>query len=373
MNFSKPPSSPPAHLFGVLRSLWQWRKPIIITTVVGTVLAVIISLVLPVYYQSSTSFLAINPEVNTIDGIFGNSAGNIQIYGNGDDIERLLAIAESDKLVDYMVETFDLYEVYDIDPTGVKAPLSVSREFLGNYEVSKSPRDVIELSIMDQDPDRVADMAARAREKVNEISVSIIRASQFRTAESLRGEIEKREENLKEISTTLENLRSTSGIFNPTAQGEALSTMSSTRVGEIAFTEAKIDAYRARGGRGARDSIAKLEIALAGLISSQGILDSQLVQLNMNMGPMANLDEERLRLNNAVSYDRIRLKQYETLLRTDQRALETVEDAKVPVVKIKPVRSLIVLGGMVFSFLAALLGVLLIEGGRKYNWEEIFR
>ncbi|NJC27805.1 Wzz/FepE/Etk N-terminal domain-containing protein [Neolewinella antarctica] len=373
MNTNKPVTPPPPHLLGVLRSLWQWRKPILVTTLVGTVLALVISLLLPVYYQASTSFIALSPDQNSLEGLFGRSNNRVNVYGNGDDIDRLLAIAESDQLVDHLVDAFHLNTVYDIDSTAVKAPVRVRREFLDNYDISKSARDVIELSVSDRDPVRASEMARVAREKVNDVSVAIIRATHDRTAKSLRAEVKNREGVLENINARLEELRSTSGIYNTTAQGEALSTLSSSLNSDISRTRGKIASYRERNGRGARDSIYRLEISLAGLVSSRGVLDSQLVQLNESIGPLDGLEEERHRLNAELSSDQIRLKQYEALLSTNQRSLETVEEARVPVVKSKPVRSLIVLGGMFFSFLAAVIGALLIGSARRYDWDAIYR
>lgn len=371
----KPQASitPPPHLLGVLRSLWQWRLPILGVTAAGTILAIIISLLLPEYYTGSTSFLAISPDQISIDGVFGNSNNRMQFYGTGDDIDRLMAVAESDELVDFMVDSFNLYSVYEIDSTKKKAPVAVRREFLSNYDVTKTARDAIVLEILDQEPERAATMVKAAREQVNGISLSLIRGTQSRTATGLRKEIASRETTLKEINERIGKLRESSGVYNTEAQSEALSALSTSLQSSLARTKATIEAYRQKGGRGARDSIAKYEIQLAGLESSRMELDSQLTKLNQNLGPIDNLEEERLRLNNSLSYDRIRLKQFEAVLGSEQRALEVIEEAKVPVVKSKPVRSLIVIGAAIFSFLFAVVGALLIDTGRRFDWSEIFR
>jgi len=351
-------SAPPPHLLGVLRSLWQWRKPIIYVTLAGTLLAIIISLILPNYFTASTTFLAISPDQNSIDGIFGKKGGGyVEFYGTGDDIDRLMSVAESDALVDYMVEKFGLYEVYDIDSTKAKAPVYVRREFLGLYDVTKTPRDAIELEISDKDPVRSAAMAKAARMKIDEISLSLIRGTQRRSTEGLRGEVKNREKNLADINRRLGVLREQSGVYNTSALSEELAARTSNMQ---------------ESGRGSRDRIAKLEVQLAGLQSARINLDSQLVRLNKSVGPIDNLEEERKDLNEALSEDRIRLKQFETVLRAEQRALEVVEEAKVPVAKSSPIRSLIVIGSMLFSFIVAVAGVLLIDSGRRYDWDTVF-
>lgn len=347
--------------------------PIIYVTVAGALLAIVISLLLPTYFKAGTTFLTISPDQVSIDGVFGNNNSRMQFYGTGDDIDRTMSVAESDALIDYMVATFNLYAVYEIDSTKVKAPVYVRREFMSNYEVEKNARDGIELEVTDRDPVRAAEMARAAREKVNEISLSLIQGTQARSAEGLRTEIKAAEANLGEINNRIRALREKSGVYNTEAQSEALSMQMTTLQSSLASTKAKLEAYRTNGSRGARDSIAKYRVQLAGYQSARTTLDSQLVRLNENLGPIDNLEEERVRLNQALSKNRIRLKQYETLLGAEQRAIEVVEDARVPVARSYPVRSLIVIGATIFSFIIAVVGVLLIDTGKQYDWSEVFK
>lgn len=365
--------APPPHLLGVLQSLWRWKLPIIGVTIAGAVLAIIISLLLPEYYKASTTFLTISPDQISIDGVFGNTNGRMQFYGTGDDIDRTMAVAESDALIDHMIKEFDLYTVYDIDTAKVKAPLFVRREFMSNYEVTKNDRDAIELEISDQDPVRVAAMAKAARRQVNDISLTLIRGTQERSAQGLRREIESATTNLTDIDVRIRAIREASGVYNTETQSETLAASTASLENAMAITKAKLASYQQNGGRGARDSIAKYRVQIAGFESSRISLDAQLQRLNGSLGPLDNLEEERGRLNQALSKNRIRLKQFETILSSDMRAIEVVEDARVPVARSYPVRSLIVVGATVLSFLFAVVGALLIEAGKRYDWGQVFK
>ena len=368
----KATAAPPPHLLTVLQSLWRWKWPIIGVTVAGAILSVIISLVLPEYYKSSTSFLTISPDQVSIDGVFGNTNSRMAFYGSGDDIDRTMSVAESDVLVDHMIEAFDLYTVYDIDTSKVKAPLYVRREFLDNYEVKKNDRDAIEITIADTDPVRARDMARSARQQVNDVSLTLVRGTQERSAQSLRREIKSAEEDLETADTRIQEIRERSGVYNTEAQSEALAAKTALLQNQIVTTEAKLETYRRNGGRGSRDSIAKYRVQLAGYESSRINLDSQLVRLNASLGILDNLEEERARLNQALSKNRIRLKQFESVLGTDMRAIEVIEDARIPVARSYPVRSLIVIGATIFSFVFACVGALLLDVGRGYDWGGVF-
>ena len=361
---------PPNHLLGVLRTLWRWRRPILITTAVGALLSVVVSLLLPVYYSGFTSFVALSPEQISIESTFGNNGQRIQFYGTGDDIDRLLSIAESNEVIDYLIDSFHLYSVYDIDSTSQKGPVRVAEELLSHYSVERSPRDVVELTIEDKDPVRAAAMARASRRRIDELNLALIRSTHRRNATGLRQEIEAGQSRLDQINDRLMTIRRESGIFNTETQSEVLASASTSLDQQIARTEARLGEYRTIGRR---DSISKLTVDLAGLRSNREAIDQQLDRLNASIGRIENLEEERLQSNNDLLQSRLRLKQYESILGGERSTLEVIEEAQVPLVKSSPIRWLIVVASTVFSFLVAVGGVLLIDAGRRYDWQQITR
>ena len=363
-------TAPPPHLLAVLRTLWRWRKPIGLTTAAGALLAIVISLLLPAYYTGFTSFVALSPEQISIESTFGTGSNRIQFYGTGDDIDRMLSIAESNEVVQFMVDSFNLYSVYDIDSTTLKGPVRVAEEFLGYYEVERSPRDIIELSIEDRDPVRAAAMATAARRHIDALNLALIRATHARSAAGLAQEVSESEQQLAALNARLSEIRQSSGVYNTEAQSEVLATASSQLDQRIASTEARLDAFRERG---VRDSINRLAVDLLGLQRTRASLDEQLDKLNGSVGVIDNLEEERLQANEALTESRLRLKQYQAILNGDRRTLEVIEEAQVPLVKSSPIRWLIVSVTTVVTFLFAVVGVLLIDNGRRYDWASITR
>lgn len=357
-------------MLGVLRTLWRWRRPIIITTLATALIAVIVSLLLPVRYTGYTAFVAISPEQLSIENTFGTGMGRVQFYGTGDDIDRLLSIAESNELVNFMVDSFDLYTVYDIDPNTLKGPVRVSEEFLSNYEVSRNPRDVIELTVEDSDPQRAAAMATAARRRTDDLNLQLIRSTQRRSASGLENDVRESEARLNEINRQLAALRETSGVYNTETQSEALGVASSSLDRQLATTEARLAAFRQTGRR---DSIQQLGVDLLGLRSMRTSLDTALTKLNASIGQIENLEEERLQANEALSESRIRLKQYRSILEGEGRTLEVIEEAAVPLVKSSPVRWLIVVVTTLVVFVFSVVGVLLLDSGRRYDWNGITR
>lgn len=364
------PPPPPTHLLSVLRSLWQWRRPILLTTLAGAILSIVVSLLLPTYYTGFTSFVAISPEQVSIESTFGNNGGRVQFYGTGDDIDRLLSVAESNALIDYMVEKFSLFGVYGIDSTSQKGTVRVRQEFLSHYAIERSPRDIIEISIEDRDPLRAATMATAARDRINTTNLALIRATHGRNAQGLHGEIIESEQRLTELNTRVSSLRKLSGIYDTNAQREALATSSSNLDQKLVITDARLAAFSERG---MRDSIRKLSVDLEGMKMLRSSLDEQLGKLNENVGQIENLEEERVQTNDDLSLNRKRLQQYESILSGDRNTVEVIEAASVPLVKSSPIRWLIVVVSTIVTFLFAVVGALLIENGRRFDWRSITR
>jgi hypothetical protein len=83
---------------------------------------------MPDFYAAEAKFLAISPEQSRPENLFGGSE-QIRYYGGEEDIDRLLIIAESNVIIDEMVDSFQLYKNYKINPASPKAHFKVRKKF----------------------------------------------------------------------------------------------------------------------------------------------------------------------------------------------------------------------------------------------------
>ena len=169
------------NLIGVIATIFKWRKPIIYLTLFAAVLSIGISLLLPNYYSSTTSFYAASTDLAKPEMIFGLTGKAMEYYGADADIDRLLTIAESNELKDYLVDSFNLLEHYDIDTSDIKSGFKV-REVLDElYQVKKTKYDAIELTVEDKDRVFAANMVNAARDKINDFSTALIKESKMKS------------------------------------------------------------------------------------------------------------------------------------------------------------------------------------------------
>lgn len=161
------------NLIDALRVLIKWRLPIIIFVVLASIGGVAVALLLPNYYQSQLVFYPTNPARTESSVLFSNETNEFaaDFFGTKNDVNRLLTIASSSGVVDFMVNHFDLATHYGYDTSAANYKrYKVTEEFKDNYTVVKTENGAIEISIIDTDPQLAADMVNMAAVMIDKLN-----------------------------------------------------------------------------------------------------------------------------------------------------------------------------------------------------------
>ncbi|MEM0992949.1 MAG: hypothetical protein AAF847_12115 [Bacteroidota bacterium] len=355
------------NLFGVLKTLAQYFRFILIACVITGVGSIIISLVLPVYYQASTVFLSASPELLTERGLFGTTTRDPQPFGDNNDNDRLLTIAESDELANYLIDRFNLYEHYDMDSTGLKASHYIKEQFRSLYEVKRTKRDAIQLSMEDETPEMAAAIANAARAKIDEISLMLAKDLQQKQIQTFQNNIKEKNAAVQIISDSLKAVRKRYSIYNTESQSEVLSGLITSRQSRLASYRAKLEQSSTNRGRDT------LRTGIVGLEKELENLEDQLNNLNEGMPRVMALEEEYDQAVKQLTYDKERLKQLRAAYSAEVSSIILVESAAVPVIKSRPIRSILVLASVFAVFLFTTLGVLLYDNYKDLDWKGIVK
>lgn len=359
-----------AHLLDVLRTLYRRRKYIIYTCLIAGIGAAVISLLLPVYYQASTVFLSASPDQADPGVLFSENNSRLNYYGSSNDTERLLTLAESNDLFGFLVDSFDLYTHYGIDPEHPEAPFLIRRKLKGLYEVLKTKRDAIQLSVEDKDPGLAAGMANAARWKIEQMALNLIRSAQVKSAEALEADIASKEAQLAAFADSLLVFRELYGIYNLTAQSENLTLLYSKARSELARYRSKKDYLEGRPGIPA-DTLAYLNASVKGIEDELATIKEDMDRFNQGVYKMNFYERQYYDINETLSELKLKLKQYRAILQADTPALILVEAAEKPIVKSRPQRTLLVLIAAVMAFFVSVAGVLILDAYRKIDWSEV--
>ncbi len=355
-------------LIDVLKTVSREKKTIIITTLLAGVITAIISLIVPVYYQANTSFYAASPDLGKPNGLTSTDEER-KVYGNDYDIDRLLSIAESEALYQFLIDSFDLYNHYDVDRSNPKSAYYLRLELKDNYKVLKTKLGAVQLSVEDEDPTIASKMANAARRKIDELSQSVMKKSQFSTLESMENGISLQEKLLHEISDSLKFYREKYNVINTRSQGEVFSKMITSSKSKYQKYLAYLDQYKKIGKR---DSIKHYTVKTEASLKALEALQGEFLIFNEGSVKVHQLDDQYKRMSGQLSLDRQRRDLLKSAYANEFKAIHTIERASPPVIKSKPKRALMVISFSLIVFILSIAFVLIKHNTKDFAWQEIW-
>lgn len=310
------------NLVAVIRIILKWKKPLIIITLVAAVIAAFVSFfIMDEYYLSWSTFYPVNQYVYDRSMIFNSetTGGQISYFGGKDDINRIITIANSEPVFNYIIDSFKLVEHYKIDTTKKYWRTKAYKEFDKNYEAIKTEKDAVQISIYDTDPKLASAMVNAVVARVDEL-------------------------NKQEVNQTKINL------YNVLSQqiGDQ-----QTQVNEYVDTLAKLA------------SMYKIKISLAGgnqlLVAGSELKDlvqgSNFEAVQQYKALLEKQENAMKELNNRENIK----EQMEVALKSNASSIFIVEKAIPADKKDKPVRWLVILITAMVTLFVSVIGVLLIE------------
>lgn len=364
------------NLVPVIQTLYRWRKTIISFTVIAAVVSVIISLVLPVYYKSSTIFYTASPDLGKPEKMFGMTANEMQYYGTDEDVDRLLSLAQSSALQNFLIDSFNLFEYYELDLQETAARTKVQKQLSDDLSILRNEQDALELSMVHTDPKTAAAIAVASRNFIEDYMVEMGRFSQRKVIEVYAQSINEKQGELKQYADTLDYIRQTYGIFDPSSQGEILANITAETEFNLQEADARYNSLK-RTGLISKDTLALIEAEVEGLrekmkslMSSDKSRVTSVVKYNAGLNDYLYFDQIYRTLKNDLANETRRMNYYKSAVTSTPPGIHLIEEAQVPEKKFRPVRSLIVLGGTLGAFLFSVLIVLMIDSFQNFPWKR---
>ena len=361
------------HLVGAVATLYRWRKQILWTCLAASVgTALIAFLFMDNYYKSTTVFYVASPDMFKPEQLFGTSVKDMEYYGTDDDVDRIITIAESGELKLFLIKQFDLYKHYDIDTANSKAPFKVMEHLDKLYDVVKTKRNAVELSVEDKDKGLSARMANAARDKVDEFAQRLIRESQSNNLKILESDFNSKQEEMKGINDTLTKMRSQYGVYDLEKQAETMTSVSAQAQANLIRARAKLGALE-KASNVPGDSLAMLRAMIQGYEAEMKNSDSNLKRYGEGMNGVSLFAQLYKKEREQLAMDRERYIQLKTAYGSKVSAVHLIESAPVPIEKSRPKRSLIILSAFLIALIVVSLGALLFDTYRDVDWKEEFK
>lgn len=366
------------NLLGVLGTIYRWRKALRNVCIIALLGSIGITLLMDNYYKSTTVFYPANQDLTKPELIFGGMSKVTEYFGTDKDVDRILEIASSNELVDYMIAKFKLFEHYDMDSTNQKDRFWARLKFQDLYVVQKNRNDAIELSIEDTDPQLAAQMANAARDKIDEIAQRLTKESQSRLLASFDANIKRKTEELIRLGENVRQLQTKYRIYSGGDQGEQLAKRLAQAEGDIARNRARLEVLD--GNKHIPlDTIEYIKANLRGaererqvLLSSQpASRNLSILDYNEGIGEVAIANDLHNQARKQLSFDLERYNQILAAYNTNIPALQVVVPAEVAIMKNRPKRMILVLAAVLAAFLFTLLAAFLADAYREVDWKQL--
>jgi tyrosine-protein kinase Etk/Wzc len=363
-------------LLPVLGTLYPWRRHIAYITLGVFILSALLSLLMKNYYQGKSIFYAASQDLFKPEKVFGGGQQEMYYYGSGEDIDRILTVGNSNEVIDYLIDSFDLWTVYKIKPGTPKARYKMRKAFRENFNILLTKQDALELTVEDTDPERAAAMTNAATARLDFLVKSIIKNSQIALSSSYQKSITNKERIMQGTLDTLIYYRQKTGIYDPEGQTEILATRVTEVTNAVEREKASLESLKGMNlSSKLRDSIQILQARITGYERELAILNGtdnnsnySLKNFNNSKGRVELLESRYLRSYEQIGYDLEKLKLYNAAVEIDVPALHMIEKAEVPLYKQRPRRSIIVIACTLAAFLFSLAAVLAIESYKQMDW-----
>ncbi|MFM2267480.1 MAG: hypothetical protein RL757_921 [Bacteroidota bacterium] len=359
------------NLLGVLATIFRYKKQIGLTVLAASVLMTVFAFVtMKDYYKSTTIFYPASPDL-FLPVEVGEAAGKDRKYfGEEEDVDRMLTLANSGEVAEYLIKNFNLYQHYKIDSTERLASFKVREVFDKLYEVQKNKFNAIEISVEDTDPKTAAAMANAAREKVNEIAQRLIKESQWKQLITYEKAFSSQETAVTKVSDTLTRLRQASGVYDPEKQTEGIADIAAQAKNNLIIAKVKLKALEDNPNV-PRDTIALLQAQVKGYDEAlkSGTLD--LEKFNTGMDKVSYFAQQLRQKRFQIALDQERYKQLKAAFEAQISALHVTDSAQVPVQKSRPKRLILLISAFLISFVLSVIAALIFDNYRKVDWQSI--
>jgi uncharacterized protein involved in exopolysaccharide biosynthesis len=139
--------------------LYKWRKPIIIVSVAAALISAVVSLMMKERFRSTVVLYAEQQHSFGAQLLEDVQKEDILTFGEEEDAERLLQVINSDQVRNKIIDKYQLWEVYDIKKDQRGANTLIAREYQDNVAAKLTKFGSVEVSVLDEKPERARDMA----------------------------------------------------------------------------------------------------------------------------------------------------------------------------------------------------------------------
>jgi uncharacterized protein involved in exopolysaccharide biosynthesis len=359
------------------------KRKMLIAKITGAaiVISVVYSLLLPKIYSATARVLPPQQDQGLMGLMLGQAGGGMaslagDILGKGTPADQYVGILKSEAIKDAIIDRFKLMGVY-----GKKYRLDTYEKLDKTAEIAVGKKDgIISITVEDREPKRAAAMANAFVEELGRLTAGMNIAGAGRNRAFYEERLAAAKVELAKAEDALKAFQSKNKALDVTQQAKASIEGVALLRAQLAAQEVQLASFRSYLTDSSREvtflkaSITDLKGQIARLEGKEG------VSAIPSVGSVPSLGQEYLRLMREFKIQEtlveILTKQFEmTRLKeaNDVSGLQIIQHARVPDKKIRPKRSLIVIGSTFAAFFSAVFLSFALEYAQRMPEEEMAR
>ena len=195
------------NLIAAIKTILKWKNHILILTVASGIIAAVFSVfVMDEWFLSWSTLYPTNQSLTDRSAIFGADATQVEYFGTKADVNRVLTIANSNPVIDFVIDSFKLADHYQVDKSKKYWKTIVRKKFEKKYEAIKTDKDAVQISLYDTDPKLAAVIVNTIVAKVDELNKIHVNTSKSKIYEALLLQISKVQQSVNTYIDTLADL-----------------------------------------------------------------------------------------------------------------------------------------------------------------------
>lgn len=192
----------------VIQLLLKWKRHLILTVVISTVLAVIFTM--PFFIKPKFKSKAILYPVN------------LASFGQESTVEQTIQIMQSDEIQFKIAERFDLMKHYRIDADSPYPQTELLKEIEENSSFNKTEFESVEIEVLDENPKIAAEIVNAYIELFNEKERSLQRSKTLEVVRIIKDQFDKKKIEMDSVEAKLREFRIRYGMLNYEAQSKVV-------------------------------------------------------------------------------------------------------------------------------------------------------
>ncbi|MFO7657389.1 MAG: hypothetical protein R6W78_10000 [Bacteroidales bacterium] len=140
---------------------WEKRVPLIVVTFIAMIVSTVFSYRITELYNSSVILYPV-PAASASKYLFTTSYPGRQTlyeFGEEEQCDQLLQILNSDNIKNRIIEKYDLFSHYEIDPDGKHRNYEMNRQYRSKIKFRRTKYISASIEVMDKDPVKAANIA----------------------------------------------------------------------------------------------------------------------------------------------------------------------------------------------------------------------